>query len=215
MQRRRMLAAVPAVAVGALTAGCLDVLTEETMEYESQPVAVAEAVATQEGYELENRDEFVIDEEADVPVLGTRRVLITNHIANYSVAGADEQVTGLLVASSPKAEVAGQGVNPLGRVPLEDLIDQIDEGEAGDSDVEEEEVESTEIRVLGSDAEVQKIPSTTETDDGQEIETYVYVTRVANEDDYIISVGMLPRQLEAQESSVYAMMEGIEHPVSL
>lgn len=213
MQRRRMLAAVPAVAVGALTAGCLDVITDDTLEYEAQPAAVDEAVANREGYELNERDEFVIDETGDIPVLGERRLLITNHIANYSVGGMDTQVSALLVVSTPKAEVAGQGLNPLGRAPMEDLIERIGEREADQGEVES--VEETEITVLGTDTEVGKFESTTEDEGGQEIDTYVYVTRVGHEGDYVIGVGILPQQLEAEESAVYTMMEGIEHPVSL
>lgn len=234
--KRRQLGAV--LLAGALTPGCLDLVAGDRAEYEAEPAAVDPRVVDEQGYESEEFDSFTVEEDRDLPVIGERRVVITNHFAAYSKVDVDESaldgadredvdpaeldtdeldeeeaaVGALQVVSTPKVSVAGQGLNPLGRLPLRELVEEIGDRLIEQSDIEYEG--STEITVLDSETTVEKYSSTTETDEGTRERMYVYVTRVGNEDDYVIAVGLMPQKLDHDEPSLFAMMEGIEHPVS-
>lgn len=218
--------------LAVLTSGCTGAMSGEPLTYESEPAAVDGGVADEQGYDLADRETITVDEEADLPFVGERQVVVTNHVTGYSKFEADESAFenasgenvdpdeldedaaagALLVVSTPKAEMAGQGLNPLGRAPTRDLVEQFDDRAGEQSDVEY--VESTEITVLGTDTEVEKYTTTVETEDGGTHEAFAYVTRVAHGDDYVIAVGVVPKGLDHDEQSLFAMMEGIEHPVA-
>ena len=293
MRRRELLAVVPLAAV----AGCTEIITDDTIEYQAQPALVEPSVVDEQGYELEETDSITIEEELDLPVLGKRDVLIDNHIATYlkteidestieeieqelagdidpedvdlddidpedvdlddvdpedvdlddidpedidlddidpedvdvdreelytddvDFGGLDEgeQTMGiLLLLSTPKAEVAGQGVNPIGRVPLQELVDRISNmaAEEGEEDIDLHHVSTVEHTILGTDVDIEKYESTFEADDGG-LDVFVYVTRVGHEGDYVVGVGILPELLEAEEPALFEMLAGIDHPARI
>ena len=296
MRRRKLLAVLPLAAV----AGCTEIITDDTIDYQAQPAIVEPSVVDEQGYELEETDSITIEEDLDLPVLGERDVFIENHIATYSKTEIDEstieeieqeladdvdlddidpedvdlddidpedvdlddidpedvdpedvdpedidldnidpedvdvdreeiytddvdfggldegeQTMGvLLLLSTPKAEIAGQGANPIGRVPLQELVDRISDmaSEEGEEEIDLDHVETTEITVLETRTDVEKYASTLESDDGEELDVLVYVTRVGHEDDYVVGVGILPELLEIEEPALFEMLAGIDHP---
>lgn len=202
------------LALTLTTTGCVQAVSGGPIAFQASEATVADSALQDNGYQLENTDTVTVDRTVDVPVVGQRDVHITNHVAVYSRTGGeaesdDQQSPGaLFVLSTPQAQVAGQGTNPLGRVPTEELITRVTD-RAG-TEGEAEQVGTTTITVLGSSTTVEKYASTVQVE-GESAEAFVYVTRVPHGDDYVIAVGVLPKQFEDHEGAIYALMKGIEH----
>lgn len=192
-----------------VSSGCLGVVTGDTISFQADPAAVSESAVDEHGFQLADESTAEIDREIDdMPVVGSKTVEITNHVASYERVDADTgeaAAAAFVVVSTPQAEVAGQRTNPLGRAPLEEVVESVgDQSGVG-------EVDSTTRTVLGTETTVEKFAGTTAVE-GQSVETYVYVTRVAHGDDYVIAVGVLPQSLADEESAIYGLMENVEHP---
>lgn len=214
MQRKVAIGVVLVVVLG--TSGCVQAVTGGPIVFEASEAWVDDGTLQETGYELQEQDEFTIEETVDVPVVGEREIKITNHLASYGPAAAQgdasgeaEQAAGaFMVVSTPQAQVAGQGTNPLGRVPLKELLEQI--GDRADDGSDVRHVGSQEITILGSESKVEKYSSTTQAD-GQEVETFVYVTRVGHGEDYVVGIGMVPQEFEDHEDAIFELMRGIDH----
>lgn len=215
MQRTVAIGLLLAVAVA--TTGCVQAVTGGPIVFEASPASVSDGALQETGYQLEEQDAYTVEETVDVPVLGEREVRISNHLAVYSgIDGGNEGGDGsgasagaFVVLSTPQAQVAGQGTNPLGRMPLKELVDRVADRAGGDQS-EVRHVGTLEITVLGSATAVEKFSSTTRAE-GEEVETYVYVTRVGHGEDYVVGVGILPKEFEDDEDAIYRLMRGIEH----
>lgn len=209
---RRELAIGVLLALALTTGGCVQAVTGDSVTFEASPATVADGALAEQGYELGERDEVQVDRTVEVPGLGERDVLITNHVRVYGPAGegdAEETAPGaLIVVSTPQAKVAGQGTNPLGRVPLKELITRLASESDGIEDAEQ--VGTRDLETLDTTTTVEKY-STTGQADGESVETFVYVTRVPHGDDYVIAIGVLPAESEDRESTLYDLMRNLEH----
>lgn len=213
MERRAAIGLLLVLALS--TSGCTQVVAGGPITFEASPATVQDGTLQEQGYQLGGSDTVQVNQTVDVPVVGERRVEITNHVRSYAkadVEGGTGEASGggaLVVLSTPQAQVAGQATNPLGRAPVEELVKRVGSRAGSQSDVEH--VGTTSITVLGTDTDVEKFATTTERD-GQTVETYVYVTRVAHGSDYVIAVGVLPQEFaDAEEDAIHALIAGIEH----
>lgn len=205
---RRLLAIVALVGLVALS-GCA-LLTGETLEFSAQPATVSEAAEDGAQYDLVGVESQDINRS--VEVLGQeRRILATNQVATYErdlgVAETDAVGT-VLVVSTPTMEVAGQALNPLGRISPEQALSTLSTGQDGI-----EGLEATGNRtaaVLGEDRTVRTFATTT-TVAGQDVPTTVHFLRVPHEGDYVIGVAIHPELMSADQADVDTMFEGIEH----
>lgn len=213
MERRFVMAAL--LALTLVTSGCVQAVTGETITFEASPATVADGALSDSGYDLKEGDEVTVDRTVAVPVVGERDVRITNHVRVYGPAAAgeaveDENVTPavLFLVSTPQAKVAGQAVNPLGRVPLRELVTRVVSRGQGLDDLER--VGSSEVDTLGTTTTVEQYSTTAELD-GESVPTYVYVTRVAHGDDFVVAVSMLPQAFSDEESTLYELLANVEH----
>lgn len=202
------------LALTMATSGCVQAVTGGPLAFEASPATVDGGTLDGIGYELNSEDTVQVNETVEVPVIGERDVRITNHVRGYAAsapeAGSAEQdgVGAFLVLSTPQAQVAGQGTNPLGRVPLKQLVTRV--SSQAENQEKLEQVGTNEVEVLGTTATAEKYATTMEMD-GEEVDTHVYVVRVAHEGDYVIAVGITPQGQGNDESSIYEMMRGLEH----
>jgi hypothetical protein len=74
-----------------------------------------------------------------------------------------------------------------------------------------ERVSSRQITVLGKETTVTKYAAKT-TVQGREVDVYVHVTKLQHESDFIVALGIYPRQLDGEQSNILEMMRAIEHP---
>lgn len=196
-----------------LTAGCLGVLTgSEPFVATASEVAVSDAALSDTDFEAGETRTAWLNET--VEAAGQERdVRIRNYVATYQLpfsVGTDGSVQfGLFsVFSTPKVSVAGQGLNPIGRMPHRQLVEQV-AGESGEvRDVQEEG--TRELTVLGSTAEVTRFSAIAQRS-GQEFPVYIEVTRVEDGEDYVIGVGVYPQESTDVGPQVETLFTGIEH----
>lgn len=202
------------VALLVLSAGCLGVLTgSEPFVATASDVGVSDSALSDTDFQPgETRTAWL---NRTVDVAGQEReVRIRNYVATYQMQGAispDGSVSfGLFsVFSTPKVSIAGQALNPIGRMPHQQLVEQVS-GQSGDvRDIQQEG--ARELTVLGSSTEVTRFSAVVQRS-GQEIPVYIEVARVEDGDDYVIGVGVYPQaSADHVQPQVERLFTGIEH----
>jgi hypothetical protein len=212
MDRRLVIGALLAVSVA--TTGCVQAVAGGTMSYEASPANVDGQTLSETQYKLNERDQVSLSHQASVPVVGQREVNLTSHLRSYHRAEAESgnasetAVGAFFLMSTPKAVVLGKQVNPLGRVSLKQLVGRIASGQGTYGDLER--VGGRNLTVLESSTTVAKYETAVEAK-GQSVGTFVYVTRVLHDGDYVIVVALLPEVFSEEEPDLYAMMGNVSH----
>lgn len=206
---------VLAVLVGLLvvSAGCIGVLTgSEPAVFEASEAGASEQAVSQTDFEPRedqsqwlNRTVTVAGQERDVRVL--------NHVQTYEIPPSVDATGGVtfgmfVVASTPEASVAGQAMNPIGRMSHQEMIQQLAADSANLRDIERESTK--ELTVLGESAEVVRFSAIAE-QSGQEVPVYVEVTRVQDDGDFVVGIGAYPQDSADVEPQVETMFESIQH----
>lgn len=213
MHRRAAIGLLLAVTLA--TSGCSQAVSGGPITFEASPASVSDAALQETGYRAQQREQYQVNRTVDLPAVGEREVRIGNHVATYSRieagngTGEQSAAGGFVVLSTPQAKVAGQGTNPLGTMPLKQLVEQVANRAGGDQS-EIRHVGTEGITVLGTDTKAEKFSTKTSVD-GETVETYVYVVRVGHGDDYVVGVGVLPKQFEGDEGAIYRLMRGLQH----
>jgi hypothetical protein len=203
-----------ALCLFVLTSGCAGILAESgPAVFAASPASVSDAAVS--GTHFEHQDTRVAWINRTVEVAGqSREVRVKNHVSIYQRPAAvdlDGSVTfGLfVVAATPKASIAGQALNPIGRMSHEEMIEQFTSRSDGVRDVQR--VDSRTLSVLGTEADVVRFSGVVERS-GHEVPVYIEVTRIGDGDDFVVAVSAYP-QATADEvrPDVTTLLEGIEH----
>lgn len=210
----RRYAVVAAVALLAVTSGCLGVITgEEPLSFEADPATTDADVAAERGYEHQGTDTQVVNES--VSVAGqTREVQATTYVTTYqksvSIPLVGEARLGTFsLVSTPAAEVAGKSFNPLANADNDRLVEMIASNYDGiDSS---NAVDSRTLTMLGTETNVSKYDGET-TVAGQSVDIYIHVTKVRHGDDVVVAAAVYPQQLEGESENVFDLIEAVEHP---
>lgn len=213
MERRNFIGALMLGLLSAST-GCLDVLTgTEPVTVEAEAAIVSERVASEAGYQLTDTSSPTV--ARDIKAGGqARTVEATNRVATYekamSIPSIDEENLATFSAiATPSVKVFGRTLSPIGDYSYEELIDLLSSeyGELNTVDY----VESQETTVLGVETDVSKYAARAMID-GQDIDVSIHVTRVENESDYVILIGIYPEKKSDEEQDIISMIEGVNHP---
>jgi hypothetical protein len=216
MDRRRFLAGSATMAGGAL-AGCGFILGNEPLRVEAQPAEVPEAVATEAGYDHDGTSEQTIERTVTVADQ-SREIVVTNRVAEYSKAVdlgpiGEVRAAFFTALSTPQVSVLGETLNPVAHLSTADLaarlqgrFEEIGSLEpAGESAATILETETTQTRFTGR----------VRLAGGEQIDVYIHLSEpVEHEGDLVIGLGGYPQQLPAEEATMLAMLDGLEHPVS-
>lgn len=195
------------------TSGCLDVLTgEEPYSVEAERAVVGNDALDTTGYELTRNESPTFNSSVSV-ANQTRSVEATSHMREYErsadFVSADVTVTRFVVLSTPKAEVGGQSMNPIGDRSNDQLIERLLESYEG---IDSPEFESNRTAsALGEERTVSTYTATAQIVEGVSIPVSIHVTSFAHEDDYITVVAVYPTDLDEQQK-VDKLLEGLEHP---
>lgn len=196
------------LAVVVLTAGCSGLLGED-QSFEAGNVSVSDGAVSDAGYEVVEQEEYTLSED----VINDTQVNITSRFTGYerSYGALPAHVVAL---ATPKSEVAGVDVNLLGELDKSELVAEA-LSRSGEVDIEVdgdtlETVNSTEATILDTEANVTTY-TTTVTRSGQDVDVLIHATRVEQDDDYVIGIGIHPVSADGAASDVIAMFEGIEH----
>lgn len=227
--RRQFLIGAGTVTTIAI-AGCMDIL-EDGVEAEAQPAIVNDDVATDHNYDFVNVDDYIIDETLEIAG-ESRDVHVTSWGVVYSKDASDlefssdddmerfeeeaeefldQQGAAFAVISTPSESIAGQEVNPVGRMDDEEIIGEFNE-EIAEGEVQEiEHTAEHTVTALGEDATTNEFDALLVTDDGDEFDVKLYVTEITNNDDIVLGVGIYPDSVDEQDA-VLELTEALEHP---
>lgn len=205
---KRSLAVVGLLALVTLS-GCA-LLTGETLEFEAEPATVSADAVSAASYEEVGVEEEVVNRTFTVADQ-EREVSLTNWVASYerdlglATSAAPGTVT---VLSTPEISVAGQTVNPLGRMSDRELLETLLQEYDAVSGVEQQSTRT--VTVLGEGTEVTTFASTVEYR-GQEVDVTIHLTSMTHEGDVVVGVALHPEVMTPDQAGVDTMFEGIEH----
>lgn len=205
LSRRAYLAAASAAALTGLT-GCLG--DDGAFHYVAGPASVDEAALEDAGYGGEGPTESRIEETVSVAGFDVDVTLTT-----WSAVYASERGEGSFVAlSTPDVTLAGQSVNPLGRLSNDELLaralDHLGRFEGGDvSDLRQ--VGTEQRTVLGSPTRVSSYLGTVESEAGDQVVRFHLANR-AHAGDVVVLLGVHSNGTDEAET-LLSLMEAVEH----
>jgi hypothetical protein len=201
-----------AVALLLVTSGCLGVITgSEPLTGEADRAAVDGATVEESGYELAAEEEQLLEREFTVAGQ-TRRVEATNKLTRYErsfeVPGAGTVRAGVFaVVSTPAFSVAGQALNPVGRLSNRELVQRVGSNYEGLS--VGAAVDNRSVATLGSTMEVTKYDGTA-TIAGAEVGVYVHVGAVRSGEDFVVVAAVYPQFVDDEET-VLRFVRNLQH----
>jgi hypothetical protein len=191
-----------------VSAGCSGLLGED-QSFEATNVSVSDDVLSDAGYENIENSEYTITEEG----LNDSEVTITSYLAGYEAAYDDGPGYAIALAT-PRTEIAGIDVNPLGDLDKSTLAAEVmSRSNEIETEVNEEDLQrvgDTEATVLDTETNVTTFETTVELSN-EAVDTRIHVTRVQDGDDHIIAVGVHPAAVDGAQSDIITLFEGIEH----
>ncbi len=200
--------------VGLLsTSGCLDVLTgEEPYSVEAEQIDVSDDALSSTGYELARNESPTFNSSVSVADQ-ERSVEATSHMREYErstdLVAADVTVTRFVVLSTPKAEIAGESMNPIGDRSNSQLIERLLNSYDG---VDSPEFDGNyTASALGAERTVSTYTATAQVVEGVSIPVTIHAASFAHEDDYITVIAVYPTDLDERQK-IDQLLEGVEHP---
>lgn len=202
-----------------MTTGCLGFVTgTEPLTLESEAVAVSDSVLSATDYEPVRSKTIGIKESVSVADQ-TRTVKADCHLrvyareVNLQVNGvtlpADVAVSRFMVLSTPKAEIAGRSLNPIGEYQEDKLVQQFLREYDGIDDIQL--VGNRTVQSLGEERTVSTFSATIQVTENEQISATLQVATFAHGDDYITVVAIYPSQIDEQQR-IDRLLKGLEHP---
>lgn len=211
---RRQTVVAGALALLLATSGCLGfVAGSKALSFEATAADTTHAAASNAGYQKNgtraqtiNRTLEVAGQERTVRV--ENKVTTYEKTVTYPILG--EQKLGVFsIISTPAVEIAGRTMNPIADFDNQRLLRLIaTRYETLEVDTR---VGTHNVTVHGTETTVSKYRGTA-TVQGQSIDVYVHVTKVKAGEDYLVLLGVYPRQLDDEGAKLRRMMRQARHP---
>lgn len=200
MNRRALLAGTAAAGMLGVS-GCLSGVLGTVTTLESTPAGVSRSALDSTGYEAIGIEEIVTEETVEAAGQ-SETIAVTSYLSNYEkqvgIEGLAEQATATFaVLSTPKLEIAGRTMNPVGEMSGQEVVELI--GDSYDS-IEGIEHDSDEtITIL--DQSTTKSRFVAEASFlGLPLELDIHVTEAVDRgDDLLVAIGVHPRQFRVIE----------------
>lgn len=204
-------AASVALVVLLLTSGCG--MLSGPVTFAATPADVTAAAQDDAGYELERAEPMNITREFNVAGQ-TKEVKAVNYLREYKRSVelgplGEREVARFVVFSTPEVDVAGQTLNPIGKMSNRDLVMQLQSSYESIQNVER--VSNRTVTVLGEEATVTKFGAEAQLEGGQSVDVYVHVAKINHEDDFVVGVAVHPQRIDEQQR-VNTLLGGIQHP---
>ncbi|MFB6299400.1 MAG: DUF6517 family protein [Halobacteriales archaeon] len=198
------------VAVLLSTAGCLGFVSgSEPLNFTATAATIEESALQGTGFEEQSVQPITLNRTIEFQG-EQRELIIENHVASYQKTAAGNEIGIVTVVATPKAEVLGQGLNPIGRMDRQALLEQMFSfaGVSNTGDMTEIGTERTTI--LGEERDV-SVFETTREQAGQQITVRIRIVRFSHNDDYVIALGIYPKRMSAEKQNIQQLFAGITH----
>lgn len=208
MRRRTVIAGIPAA---LLFSGCTDLIRGDEARFEADTAVVADDVVADSGYEkVEVTDDEIRKDFDQVD----RTVVVINSMAEYArsvnIGPLGGELARFTVLATPKIDlVPGRPANPVGDMDDREIAEMV-QSEYDDID-NVELVDTREGQLLGDTVEISKFAADAKTVGGEDVSVYMHIGQTDNEDDFVIVVGVHPRDVDDQDE-IDALVGGVEHP---
>ncbi len=214
MRRRELCAGAAGLAVGL--AGCA--ATQEEFEFESTPATFADEAVTDADYEPQGTEEIVVERTVDAGGI-ERDVTVINHSAEYTrevtLAGTPRSLVAAVAFSSPSMTIVGREFNPIADESRRELAGRMRDRVADRLDGEGPDglaaVGERDATVLGAATTVGVFEGTVTLEDGER-QLRLLVTRVKDDQDFVVTGAAYPAELADEERPrVEALFGAVEH----
>lgn len=210
----RQTGAVVVLILAVLLAGCTGTLFSAEATPATIPTAAHESLSYVHG------NTTAVPLTYGVGAAGiSRNVTVTSWVSGYSRTTADNQTAALLVMSTPNVEVAGESINPFGRMADGVLVDRIVDAAASFGASERLDNVSNLRRLGASERIILDTPANVTTYagnvdvDGNQTGVLVHVLALEHGDDIVVAVAVHPRSMD-EGKTIHRLMERIEHETS-
>ncbi|GAB3027688.1 DUF6517 family protein [Natronobiforma cellulositropha] len=217
MYSRRAILAGSVTGIVALSAGCLDLVRGNPVEFEAAAVRPTDDALAETGYEEGEADWERIEET--VEAAGVEREIHASIWAaiygkEVAIAGVEREAAVFAAVSLPSMEILGRTMNPLedmnNREVLEEVRGEIEGNYGGLRNVSHRETFGLEI--LDAERTVEAYDATTDVD-GQEVEIVLLLSTFDHDDDILVLLGGYPRLLPDEGVDLETLLESVEHPL--
>lgn len=196
-----------------VASGCLGVITgSQPAVFTASRATVSDAALGQTQFQYKGTQTRWLNRT--VTVAGQQReVNVSNQISSYERpvgTGANGVTFGIfVVVATPQAQIAGQALNPIGRMSPREMVDQLASGQADVSNVHR--VDDRTLTVLGTDTQVVRFGGDIQRA-GQRIPVYLEVTRVGDGGDFVVALGAYPQATADQvRPDITTLFQGVTH----
>lgn len=213
MNGSKRVAVVGILVLLVATAGCSDILGDGPLEFTASQATVSEEALSSTGFEEVEVSTYAVNRSITVGN-ETRTINATNYVATYRSNGSSvpenasavESAFGVL--STPKAEVVGEPINPLGHLDKKMLMQRaIAEAQSID-DLQIDETST--VTLLGTETNLTTYSGTVSRS-GQTVEVTAYVARVGHGDDYVIASGFHRAGASNEAEAIRSLIRGVTH----
>lgn len=221
MPTRRTLLAATGAGLAAGTAGCLDLITGDTIEFEASPGRVSTPALDDTGYEEHEIEDRIIEREFEAGGQ-SREVVVTNWQAEYDKAvdlsdapvETDERARAAVftVITTPQVSVLGQEFNPIAEMDTQEIAEMAQDRFDGLDDLEHTGSES--VSVLRESTTADRFVGEAELlETGFDVDTVLWITEsVESGDDHVVVIGGYPELIEdGEKDNFLRLVEGVEH----
>ncbi|MEA1932280.1 MAG: DUF6517 family protein [Euryarchaeota archaeon] len=200
MNRRALLAGTAAAGMLGVS-GCLSGVLGTVTSLESTPAGVSESALDSTGYAAVGIEEIVTEETVEVAGQ-SETIAVTSYLSNYEkqvgIEGLAQQATATFaVLSTPKLEIAGRTMNPVGEMSGREVVELIGDNYESIDGIEHDSDET--ITIL--DQSTTKSRFVAEANfSGLPLELDIHVTEAVDRgDDLLVAIGVYPRQFRMTE----------------
>lgn len=208
---RRRFGALVAGTVAA-TGGCMDAATGEgPLTFEASEVRASETAVEDTGYEHRITETVPFTKEFEVGGV-SREVRADTVVSKYDKAIdmgplGSKRTALFVVASTPKAEVAGRPFNPIEDMDNRELAEEFQS--QYDEMTIREEIGTEVISVFDEDVDLSTFEAETAFE-GQPIDIRLHIGVAETDDDLVVLLGGYPRRLPDEKANVVTLAESVE-----
>jgi hypothetical protein len=214
MNDGRQAAAATALAIVLVASGCVGFISgNEALTVEASDGSVSSAALSDAGYERARSETMTVERTFEVAGQ-TREVQAKNHLSEYHktvslpVLGGERKAAVFVVFTTPQVEFAGQTFNPVGEMSNRELLDEL-QSQYDDIEVGQR-TDSRTVRTLGTDATVDTFEGSARLS-GVSLDVRFQITKIRHGDDFVIAVGIYPKQLPGEGENVDTLLRNLQH----
>lgn len=211
MQGHRTTLAL-AVALVAVTAGCGFITGQAALSFGASPATAGDGAQSETGYEEVAVESSVVTRNFSAAGQ-TRQAEVTNQRAKYERAVdfgplGSQRAAVFVTVASPEVEVATRTFNPLADTSTREVLGQFESQYEGLT--VGDRVDGRQVRALGATRTLETFEGTAAFA-GTDVDVYVHAAKFKHDSDYVVAVGIYPRQLGGEASNVVTLTESLEH----